>query len=450
MEFLDKLVLPLSYEHLQLLHYLLMLVLFMFIPFIGLIIGGTTLSVYFKSKGLNEGNENYLKYSKDIIDIVTLNKSAGIILGILAFFAGILILIQVLHTAGLGTINYLISSFILIVIGLILVYTYRYSLSFTNIFDSIKDVKFSDESLSGEVAKFREGNQSLGAKSGKYGLILLYIAMWIFTAAISLIIFTHKWGDRNFFYVLFSWEVLSKYIHFLAFSFAFAGAAVLFGTFYWEGGKKIIDEDYKYFVKSITVKIIFAASLIIPLLLIIDLFALPLNALSGSVFGFALIALLLLFWAYHLLYSMIKYSSVKLSGLLFFVLFFSILASITKDQLTVINSTQLQTEILSKHFDEYLAGLKSQAAGPVEINGEEIFQNICSSCHAFDHKVVGPPYQETMPKYEGKMNNLVAFILNPTQNNPGYPPMPNPGLKPNQAKAVAEYIMQTYQEKYKK
>jgi cytochrome c len=87
---------------------------------------------------------------------------------------------------------------------------------------------------------------------------------------------------------------------------------------------------------------------------------------------------------------------------------------------------------------------------PKAISGEEIYKNICSSCHSFDHKVVGPPYQQTMPKYEGKMNELVAFILSPKQNNPGYPPMPNPGLRPDQAQAVAKYIMETYQEKYKK
>ncbi len=46
-----------------------------------------------------------------------------------------------------------------------------------------------------------------------------------------------------------------------------------------------------------------------------------------------------------------------------------------------------------------------------------------------------------IPKYAGKEAQLVAFIRNPVKVNPDYPPMPNPGLKPNEAKAVAKYLL---------
>ncbi len=52
MEFLDKLVLPQSAEHIQLLHYLLTMILFLFLPFIGAIFGGSALSLYYRRKGL--------------------------------------------------------------------------------------------------------------------------------------------------------------------------------------------------------------------------------------------------------------------------------------------------------------------------------------------------------------------------------------------------------------
>jgi len=49
-----------------------------------------------------------------------------------------------------------------------------------------------------------------------------------------------------------------------------------------------------------------------------------------------------------------------------------------------------------------------------------------------------------LPKYEGKTDELVKFIMNPTQKNPGYPPMPAQGLKPAEARAIADYIMENY------
>jgi cytochrome c1 len=59
--------------------------------------------------------------------------------------------------------------------------------------------------------------------------------------------------------------------------------------------------------------------------------------------------------------------------------------------------------------------------------------------------LVGPPYNEVLPKYVNNKDALVQFILNPQKINPAYPAMPNQGLKPNEARAVAEYILSTYQ-----
>src|SRR5690606_1163360 len=113
------------------------------------------------------------------IELVTINKSVGIILGIVPLLTCILVFAQLLHTAPVSTITYLVIAFIIITISLILIYTYRYSLSFTNIFNSIKEVKSEDTELKEELEKFRKGNQSLSIRSGRYGILLLYLAVWI-------------------------------------------------------------------------------------------------------------------------------------------------------------------------------------------------------------------------------------------------------------------------------
>ena len=80
MEFLEKFVIPQSAEHLHLLHYLVMLVMFLFIPFISMILGGTFLSLFYRNKGIKENNSSLLRFAKEIIEIVTVNKGLGVYL----------------------------------------------------------------------------------------------------------------------------------------------------------------------------------------------------------------------------------------------------------------------------------------------------------------------------------------------------------------------------------
>jgi cytochrome c len=158
-----------------------------------------------------------------------------------------------------------------------------------------------------------------------------------------------------------------------------------------------------------------------------------------------MIGLILLFLAYHFLYMIyIKFSS-KYVALLYFTLLFMILTVIIGDQLIISNSTKVHSATLALNYDEILKELKGEA-GPVEINGEDIYNVKCASCHKFDRKLVGPPHNEVVPKYFGKEAQLVAFIKNPTKIDPEYPPMPNPGLRPNEAKAVVDYILKKVKE----
>jgi cytochrome c551/c552 len=79
----------------------------------------------------------------------------------------------------------------------------------------------------------------------------------------------------------------------------------------------------------------------------------------------------------------------------------------------------------------------------IQVNGEEVFTQKCSSCHRFDTKLVGPAYNNVVPKYYEDKAALVKFILNPYPVNPAEFPtgMANPGLKPEEAQAVADYLV---------
>ncbi len=450
MDFLDKLVISLSGEHIQLLHYLQMLILFIFIPFISIVLGGTTLSLYYRKKGIKEENNTYLKFSKDIIETLTISKWVGLILGIMPVLTSVLLMVQVFHGSKLISVNYLTISFFLIVISLIFIYSYRYSLSINELFNAIKKYKIDDIEVEDSINKFRQNTRNIVSKTGIVGLVILLLSLWFFVAAFVTALEPSQFTDKNFISVILQWHVISKFIFFILIAFAFTGASILFLFFYWEGGKKLISDSYKDFVKDLSIKLTMTASLAVPIFIALNLFALPDNAFSSAVFGFTILGLLLLFLLYHMLYSMMKFSSLKFSGQVFLVMLFVIFSVVVKDQAAIDNATELQSEMLSSQYQAKMQEIMAKTEKPKKISGEQIFQNICSACHAFDHKVVGPPYQQTMPKYEGKIPQLVNFILNPTQNNPGYPPMPNPGLTRPQAEAVAHYIMNTYEQKYKK
>ncbi|MFA7229220.1 MAG: c-type cytochrome, partial [Melioribacteraceae bacterium] len=92
----------------------------------------------------------------------------------------------------------------------------------------------------------------------------------------------------------------------------------------------------------------------------------------------------------------------------------------------------------------YQQQLQEKMGTAAPVSGLDIYNGKCIACHNFDRKIVGPPYNQTLPKYEGKKDLLVKYILNPVKINPEYPAMPNQGLKPNEADAVAEYLLTTY------
>jgi cytochrome c len=94
MDFFDSFVIPQSAEHINLLHYILILIFFLFIPFIGIVLGGAALSLFYRSKGLKEKNNLYLKFSRDLIDTLTINKSIGIILGLAPLLTAAVIILS--------------------------------------------------------------------------------------------------------------------------------------------------------------------------------------------------------------------------------------------------------------------------------------------------------------------------------------------------------------------
>ncbi len=445
MDFFNSLVIPQSADHIKLLHYMLILILFLFIPFVSLIFGGTILSLFYRRKGYNESSSLYLRFSKDVIEVVTINKSMGIILGIVPLMTAILIFVQLLHAANASISVYLIWAFVLASIGIVLIYSYRYSLSFNTIFDSMQEYAPKNEEIYDEFKKFRKGSIDVSNKTGILGICLLFAGMWFFTAGVTFATYPGDWGQGSILSILFSGKVLARFISFIIGSFGVTGGFLFFRFFFWEGGRKQVDDSYKNFIRKTALTVSFASMVLLPLFLLVDVFLLPAVAVSGGVFSYSIVTVLLIFLALHLLYSMVKYSNTRYSGSLFFVILLIILSATVKDELAMSNATEVQSLILSAKFETYMNGLKGVSATAVTVRtGEQIYQTVCSACHRFDKVVVGPAYDDVLPQFEGKKDELVAFIRNPVKVNPKFPPMPNPGLSLAEAKNIADYEMITH------
>jgi cytochrome c len=448
MEFLSNFVLPQSAEHIELLHYMLIIVLFLFIPFISMVFGGILLSVLYKNKAEKTNDSFYLRLSKDIAEITTVNKSAGFIFGVAPVLTSILIYSQLLHNSEITNLNYLGVSAVFVAVSLIFIYSYRYSLSFNRIFGLLSGDKILDPFIAEDVYRLSDESRRISRKAGIFGLLFLFIGIWFFITALTISAVYSTWEPDSFIGGLFSWKVLSRLIYFIFFALALTGGMVLFIFLEDEKTKRIKDEDYSLFVKQKVLRVTFFSAVFIPFFALLSLFGLPQSALTGTVFTYAIISLILLFLGYHFLYLLTKEIKGTTAALLFFTLVFSIAAFIISDQKAMATSTQVHSAILSAEFDKYLAGLKG-AGKVISINAEEIYQVKCASCHKWDQKLVGPAHMDVLPKYDGKEAQLVAFIRNPVKVDPAYPPMPNPGLKPNEAEAVAKYLLETYNEKHK-
>jgi len=421
MELLDNFILPQSAEHIELLHYMLIVVLFIFIPFAGILLGGTMLSLVGFNKSSKNAEERYFKLSKDIIKIVTFNKSAAIIFGLVPVAAIVIIYAQLLHTADLSLFRYFAWAFILITLSLVFIYSYR---SF----------------LSADSKSFRARLAAIA------GIVFLFLGLWLLITGITIPTLFNEWTTSEFLSGLILWQVLSRFIYFILFAFTLTGGIVLFSLFEVKGDEVNQESEYKKFVRNHISIVTFASAILIPVFALINLFALPDSSLSGSVFTYVIVSLVLLFLGYHFLYLLTKEIKGTVAALLFFSLVFSMAANILSEQKALKNSTRVQSAILSNQFVEYITELRGENVVP-ELNAAEIYQVKCASCHKWDEKLVGPAHLKVLPKYVGKEAQLVAFIRNPVKVDPEYPPMPNPGLKPNEADAVAKYLLETYESK---
>ncbi|MFA7360372.1 MAG: c-type cytochrome [Candidatus Kapaibacterium sp.] len=438
MNVLEQFVIPPTQEHVGLLTVMQILSLLTFLPFAGLMLGASVFSVYFNKKGKKTGNALYGRIAKDIIDKLTVGKAAGFALGILPLITIVLVYAQMLYGAKVISTSLLFLSLIIYIVAFIFIYNYKSAFQFETVINSLKGSAAVPE----EALQYEKKINYLGIRYGNWGIAAMFIASFLFVGSTTIAAKPGIWSSvDNILKIIISAPIWFNYLFFLAASFAITGGAMLYFFFVWQGGVKDASDDYKDTVKKIAVSSALIGSLVQPVFIFAGTLSMPAGSSSSGFYAFAGFTLLAILIVCNLLYYVYKNSDLRLSGAIFFLMFFVFTFAIVKDQLAFRNAVKDHLLVVNAKADELAKDKQGSIVQVSAADGEKIYNEKCIACHKFDVKLVGPPYKETVPKYSGDLKKLASYIYSPVKIDPSYPAMPNQGLKMKEAEAVAKYLM---------
>ena len=450
MDFIDQIVIPPSENHVMMLKYIIGISMLLLIPFITLLMGSSVLSVYFNRVGTKTNNKLYIRFAKDIIEKLTFNKRAGVALGILPLISITFAYAQLLYQANTISLSMLALSVLLFIFAFGAVYRYRDSFVIGDVISSLKNIvrrapRTMESGTIDEVSEYAKTLKGSTSSTGWISVLLLYLGAYIFGGCISLTVNPAKWTEvDNILEILFSWATIFKFAYLLTAAGSITGGAILFYFFKWQGGIKDMDEDYVKFIKNFGLCLSFFSTLILPVLIFLNILYLPQAAFSGNVFLYLFLVLVSTLILLNIIYSMIKNSEVKFASSVFVLIIVVFMFNILSEQYVFGNALEEQVLAVTTKAEEFDKQVEAKSVAATNVDPQVIFNTKCIACHRFDVRLVVPPYQETVPKYNGDVKSLANFIYSPdvTPKNPGYTAMPNQGLKKKEALAMAQWLME--------
>jgi cytochrome c len=426
MELFNRFVLPPTLAHLELLRYLLVLAYLVHLPFIGILMGSTILSLFLNLRDKDEHEPVYALLSARLMEMAMPSRTAVVVFGVLPLPVLWAVYGQWFIHSTVNTMDFLPVGAATIVVALVLLYGYRSTVSSAG------------------------GNSIMNLGLGAAGLGALVLGSYVVFGSVTRFFDPERWflHYHNPVRTLTSWPIIWRYLLYCSLSMAATGGAILFFFFRWPGSARTMPADHARFTKNLGAGVAIAGCILFPGFGFLYLLTLPVVTLSGPMFWIALCALGVLFvvfvYAYRAVLSPIPRFGVR-SFLLLLVVFSMV---IVIDQLALVNGTKEHIAGLVAEAEEREAetemkreSLMAAAVVADPVRGEEVFKTVCMTCHRMDERLVGPPLATVLPKYAGKMDDLVAFIGKPSKVNPDYPPMPAPGLSLGDRKSVAAYLL---------
>ena len=388
---------------------LILLMLVFLLPFTGLLLVSGATSLIYRMRGDRA-------VAQEIIDIGIRHPASWMVFGLLPLITLFFLLQQYLYGSDLPIGDWVLKITGLLAVGFVLLFLYR---------------------------------RSMMPPLGALGVLLLMGGAYHLNATLTLLADPEKWPFVKLpLPFLFSIQPVVHFTVFLAGAVAFAGACILIALFAWPEREVLVPEESRREVGLVARVMLLAGLLPIPLLLVWDFYTAPSHALRPEVFTLAgwMIGVLLLLGLFTIAMLIRGHTRYAWPA---FVLSFAFLglfigkqqtqASVGNEEHELIMLAQLETA-----RERVVAAREELYASSMELApdaGMQIFNQQCSACHAFDRRVVGPPYNDVLPKYGDDLEQLAGFIYSPVKVDTDYPAMPAPGLRRAEARAVAEYLL---------
>ncbi len=411
MGILETLVSHPTAEQLPLLRHLIALMLLFLYPFVGLLVVSTLLSLGARFR--------WPAVSRDLINLGLRSPAGLIFLGLIPFVSLTFLYSQVLLGTAMPIGTYLGKVIGLGILGVAALWIYK---------------------------------RTQHPAPGGLGLLLLLGFMFHLTAVLDLVTYPEKWefiqGPLPF---LFSIQVLVHFQVFLATGAALTGAAILFFCFQWPERELHTPDAGLPVLRKIGLGALLAGAFGLPILLVWDLYTAPSNALSPAVFTAGILGLIVVLVLFLLVLRMIAREHARQGWLVFVLSLILFGLFLSRGMSMQANANQEHTFLMAARAaemrNELLDAREALYAASQEVDpqlGERIYKARCTACHAFEKKVVGPPYDAVLPKYGDRIDDLAGFVRNPKRVDTRYPPMPNQGLRRAEARAVAEYLLRRF------
>ena len=441
MEFLNNIALPQPAEHVHLLLFMLNLVFIILLPYFGFLLGSSILSVAFRRQAHITGDALALRFSRDLISTAVFSKSGVTFLAIIPALTLVFLLAQFLQETPAIAASLMGFGFLALLAATILLYAYAYTYRISGL---LLSVETATGSASKELLDAISANEHVHARTGRWGIAFAIAASLLLIGSITVVGNPRDWADIDTIFGLFlSLEFWIRYAQFLVIAAGATGIGILFFFLSWQGGITNPSEAYGQLVIKTGVRLGGLSLLLLPALIVGTIALLPLQGLSGVVFGLAGLSIAFLFLTAHMVYAFRRDGRTGYISYAFFALGVALVLLFTKDQVAISNAVQEHAVSLATVAEKEREDLKASLGIVAKaMSGLDIYNAKCSACHMFDQKKVGPPYNDVITKYRGKKAELIAFIMNPTKVNPAYPNMPNQGLKPAEADSIATFLME--------
>ncbi|HTY39411.1 MAG TPA: c-type cytochrome, partial [Bacteroidota bacterium] len=318
--------------------------------------------------------------------------------------------------------------------------TFRLRTVFSGYEQLLGDQKKNAESLS-EIHDYSVENLTSHFAAGRLGVVALCVSSVLLVSGLTIATNPSTWDEvDSIFAVLISPAIWLRFLQFAALSAGATGVGVLYYFFGWNAGRR--DEEILALARRVSTRLMVSSFISFPILVVGAMLFLPAASLSGILYAFAGLALFLVFLAAQFIYAFARESNARHLNAGVFTLAVSLAVLSVNDQVAIHNATASQAAILAYRYDLATEELKTKlGVTAAALTGEDIYNGRCSACHLFDAKKIGPAYKDVIPKYGGKKDQIMAFVLNPVKRDPAFPPMPNQGLKPAEADSIVTYIL---------